>query len=251
MLGPALGGLLYAAGGARLAYGAAAALFVVAISSLSRVRRVVTAPERAADSVWESLGAGVRFLLGQPVVLGAMTLDLFSVLFGGAVALLPIFAAEILRVGPRGLGILQAAPAAGAVTMSLILTHHPPLRRAGRTLCIAVVGFGLSIIGFALSRSFPLSVTLLAMSGMFDMVSVVIRAMLLQVFTPAHLLGRVSAVNSIFIGSSNEIGAFESGVAAKLLGAVPAVIFGGTMTLLAVTATAWRVPELRKLERIR
>ena len=135
--------------------------------------------------------------------------------------------------------------------MSLVLTHRPPIKRAGRALLVAVAGFGLSIIGFGLSRSFLLSVALLAASGLFDMVSVVIRSTLLQVFTPPQLLGRVSAVNSIFIGSSNEIGAFESGVAAKLLGAVPAVLFGGAMTLIVVAVTSWRVPQLRHLREIR
>ena len=251
VVGPALGGLLYAFGSARLAYGVAASLFLVALACLAQVRRVVTPVEAKSETVWASLGVGVRFVLHQPVVLGALTLDMFSVLFGGAVALLPIFAAEILHVGPEGLGIMQAAPAAGAVAMSLVLTHRPPIRRAGRALFIAVAGFGLSIIGFGLSRSFVLSVALLVASGLFDMVSVVIRSTLLQVFTPAHLMGRVSAVNSIFIGSSNEIGAFESGVAAKLLGAVRAVVFGGAMTLLVVSATAWKVPPLRRLKEIR
>ena len=250
VLGPAAGGLLYAFGSARLAYGIGTALFLLGLLSLSRVNRVVVPRTPEESSVWSSLGVGVRFVLHQPVLLGAMTLDLFSVLFGGAVALLPIFAGEILRVGPQGLGVMQAAPAAGAVVMSLVLTHRPPMRRAGRALFIAVAGFGLTIIGFGLSRSFPLSVALLALSGMLDMVSVVIRSTLLQVFTPPHLLGRVSAVNSIFIGSSNEIGAFESGVAAKLLGAVPAVIFGGAMTLLVVAVTAWRLPPLRRLRKI-
>jgi MFS family permease len=251
VLGPAAGGLLYAFGSARLAYGVGTVLFLIGLASLSRVDRVVAPRTLEESSVWTSLGVGVRFVLHQPVLLGAMTLDLFSVLFGGAVALLPIFAAEILHVGPEGLGILQAAPAAGAVTMSLVLTHRPPMRRAGRALLIAVAGFGVTIIGFGLSRSFPLSVALLALSGMLDMVSVVIRSTLLQTFTPPHLLGRVSAVNSIFIGSSNEIGAFESGVAAKLLGAVRAVVFGGAMTLLVVAVTAWRLPPLRRLREIR
>ena len=251
VLGPALGGLLYAFGSARLAYGVAVSLFLVAVVCLAQVHRVVLAPVGETESVWESLGGGVRFVLHQPIVLGALTLDMFSVLFGGAVALLPIFAAEILHVGPQGLGIMQAAPAVGAVAMSLVLTHRPPIQRAGRALFIAVAGFGLSIIGFGLSRSFVLSVALLAASGLFDMVSVVIRSTLLQVFTPPHLMGRVSAVNSIFIGSSNEIGAFESGVAAKLLGAVRAVLFGGAMTLLVVSATAWKVPPLRRLREIR
>ena len=251
VVGPAMGGLLYGFGSARLAYGVAAGLHFVGLVCLAQVRRTVAPLVRGTDSVWDSLGIGIRFVLHQPVVLGAMALDMFSVLFGGAVALLPIFASEILHVGPEGLGIMQAAPAAGAVAMSLILTHRPPMKRAGRALFIAVAGFGLTIIGFGLSRSFVLSVALLAASGLFDMVSVVIRSTLLQVFTPTHLLGRVSAVNSIFIGSSNEIGAFESGVAAKLLGAVPAVVFGGAMTLLVVTVTAWRVAPLRKLREIR
>jgi hypothetical protein len=250
VLGPAAGGLLYAFGSARLAYGMSTMLCFVGLVALAQVHRAVVPASSDDTSVWESLGVGIRFVLQQPVLLGAMTLDLFSVLFGGAVALLPIFAGEILRVGPQGLGVMQAAPAAGAVAMSLVLTHRPPMRRAGRALLIAVAGFGLTIIGFGLSRSFALSVALLAASGMLDMVSVVIRSTLLQVFTPRHLLGRVSAVNSIFIGSSNEIGAFESGVAAKLLGAVPAVVFGGTMTLLVVAATAWRLPPLRKLRQI-
>ena len=250
VVGPALGGLLYGFGSARLAYGVASVLHLIGVLCLGQVQRTVIPVVEEHDSVWESLGVGIRFVLHQPVVLGAMALDMFSVLFGGAVALLPIFASEILHVGPQGLGIMQAAPAAGAVTMSLILTHRPPMKRAGRALFIAVAGFGLSIIGFGLSRSFLLSVVLLAASGLFDMISVVIRSTLLQVFTPQHLLGRVSAVNSIFIGSSNEIGAFESGVAAKLLGAVPSVLFGGTMTLIVVAATAWRVPQLRRLREI-
>ena len=251
VVGPALGGLLYGFGSARLAYGVASVLHLVGVVCLGQVRRTVLPVVERHDSVWESLGVGIRFVLHQPVVLGAMALDMFSVLFGGAVALLPIFAAEILHVGPQGLGIMQAAPAAGAVAMSLVLTHRPPMQRAGRALFVAVAGFGLSIIGFGLSRSFLLSVALLAASGLFDMISVVIRSTLLQVFTPQHLLGRVSAVNSIFIGSSNEIGAFESGVAAKVLGAVPAVLFGGAMTLFVVGVTALRVPELRRLREIR
>jgi MFS family permease len=251
VVGPALGGLLYGFGSARLAYGVGTVLHLAGVMCLGQVDRAVQPIIEASDSVWESLGIGVRFVLDQPVVLGAMALDMFSVLFGGAVALLPIFASEILRVGPQGLGVLQAAPAVGAVTMSLILTHRPPMKRAGRSLFIAVAGFGLTIIGFGLSRSFGLSIALLAASGAFDMVSVLIRSTLLQVFTPQHLLGRVTAVNSIFIGSSNEIGAFESGVTAKLLGTIPSVLFGGTMTLLVVAVTAWRVAPLRRLREIR
>ena len=161
----------------------------------------------------------------------ALTLDLFSVLLGGAEALLPVFADQILHVGPQGLGILRAAPAAGAVVASVYLAHRPPFKRAGTTLLYAVATFALCIVGFGLSRSFLLSLALLAISGMADNVSVLIRSTLLQVLTPAHLLGRVSSVNSIFVGSSNELGAFESGVAARLLGTVPSVVLGGLASL--------------------
>jgi hypothetical protein len=186
----------------------------------------------------------------QKVVLGALTLDLFSVLFGGAVALLPVFAAEILQVGPQGLGILRASPAVGAVLMSLVLAHRPPLKRAGRTLLVSVALFGMSMIGFGLSRDFLLSTALLALSGMADTVSVVVRSTLLQVMTPDHLLGRVASVNAIFIGSSNELGAFESGTAARLIGTVPSVVLGGVATLLVVAVIAIKVPPLRRLREI-
>ena len=197
----------------------------------------------------ESLRTGIRFVLREPVLLGAMTLDLFSVLLGGAEALLPVFADLILKAGPQGLGVLRAAPAAGAMAMSLYLAHRP-IRRAGRALLTAVAIFALCIIGFGLSRSFALSLALLAISGMADNVSVVIRSTLLQVLTPEHLLGRVSSVNAIFIGSSNELGAFESGVAARLLGTVTSVVLGGVASLSVVGIVAVRIPTLRKLEAI-
>jgi len=171
-------------------------------------------------------------------------------LLGGAEALLPVFAQEILRVGPQGLGILRAAPAAGASLMSLFLAHRPPFERAGRTLLLGVGTFALCIIGFGLSRNFYLSLALLAISGMADNLSVLIRSTLLQVLTPEHLLGRVSSVNAIFIGSSNEVGAFESGVTARLLGTVPAVLLGGFASLAVVGGIALRVPKLRRLRRI-
>jgi hypothetical protein len=161
-----------------------------------------------------------------------------------------VFASEILKVGPQGLGLLRAAPAAGAVTMGIFLAHRPPFRRAGRTMLLAVAVFALAIIGFGLSRSFYLSLGLLALSGMADNVSVVIRSTLIQLLTPTQMLGRVSAVNSIFIGSSNELGAFESGVAARLFGTVRAVVLGGSAALLVVGLTARLVPRLRNLGRI-
>jgi MFS family permease len=251
VVGPAIGGLVYGFGSARAAYSVDAALMGVAVLSLARVRHLPRAGQASDDSFLASLATGVRFVRSQPVILGALTLDLFSVLFGGAVALLPVFAAEILHVGPEGLGILRAAPAVGAVLMSLALAHRPPLRRAGRTMLVSVALFGLSMIGFGLSRSFPLSIALLWFSGMVDTVSVVVRSTLLQVMTPDHLLGRVSSVNALFIGSSNELGAFESGTAARLIGTVPSVVFGGLVTLGVVTATAVKVPSLRKLREIR
>jgi MFS family permease len=256
VVGPALGGLLYGFGDAAVAYGVDMALVAVALGAIVRLGRVqlpsVPIPTAVAadQSIGESLGAGIRFVRSEPVLLTALTLDLFSVFFGGATALLPIFAADILLVGPEGLGVLRAAPSVGAVVMSLVLAHSPPLRRSGAVLLVNVALFGLAMIGFGLSRGFLLSTVLLVISGAVDMVSVVIRSTLLQVSTPPELLGRVSSVNQIFIGSSNEIGAFESGVAARLLGTVPSVVFGGLMTLLVVGVTAWQVPELRKLGRL-
>jgi MFS family permease len=250
VVGPAIGGLIYGFGSARAAYGVDAALMGVGVLSLGLIRHASPRRVSSGESFLKSLATGLRFVRGQPVLLGALTLDLFSVLFGGAVALLPVFAAEILRVGPEGLGILRAAPAVGAVGMSLVLAHRPPLRRAGRTLLLSVAFFGLTMIGFGLSRDFLLSTTLLALSGMADTVSVVVRSTLLQVMTPDHLLGRVASVNAIFIGSSNELGAFESGTAARLVGTVASVVLGGLATLLVVGITAVKVPSLRRLREI-
>ena len=249
VVGPAIGGLVYGFGSATAAYGTGRGDHGGRCASLARMRHSPAASVVSTESVRESLTTGIRFVRSQPVILGALTLDLFSVLFGGAVALLPVFAAEILHVGPEGLGVLRAAPAVGAVLMSLVLAHLPPLRHAGRTLLVSVAVFGLSMIGFGLSRDFLLSIALLAASGMADTVSVVIRSTLLQVLTPDHLLGRVSAVNAIFIGSSNEIGAFESGTAARLIGTVPSVVLGGLATLVVVAVTAVKVPQLRRLRR--
>jgi MFS family permease len=248
--GPALGGVLYAFAGAPFAYALDTALMLIAVVAFVRVRHVPRPRLPAAVSVGRSLLEGIAYVRHQPVLLGAMTLDLFSVLFGGATALLPIFADEILRIGPQGLGVLRAAPAVGAVLVSLWLAHRPPVSRTGPVLLAVVAAFGLTMIGFGLSRSFPLSVALLVASGGVDMVSVNIRSMLLQMLVPEHLLGRVSSVNQIFIGSSNEIGAFESGVAARLVGAAPSVVLGGLLTLTVVGATAWAVPALRRLRAI-
>ncbi len=249
VVGPAAGGIIYGFSGARLAYIVetvlcAIALFLFAQIAYTRLPAVVT-----EMTIGENLTVGIRFLMTQPELLGAQLLDLFSVLFGGAPALLPIFASEILHVGPQGLGILRAAPAAGAVLISVLLVHRR-MRKAGPMLFICVAAFGACWILFALSRWFWISLALLVISGMLDNVSVVIRSTLLTLRTPPHLLGRVSAVNQIFIGSSNEIGSFESGVAAKLLGTVRSVIFGGLITLGIVGVTAWRIPPLRRLDEL-
>jgi hypothetical protein len=244
--GPAVGGMLYGFSGPALAYAiviVAMALSLAAMAAVSHRER----PQPPEMPVSESLTIGIRFLWREPLLLGAMSLDLFAVLFGGAVALLPAFA-KLLDAGPEGLGFLRAAPAAGSILTGMWIAHRPPMRRAGAAIFVSVAGFGLCMIGFALSRQFWISWALLFTSGIFDNVSVVIRSTLIQTRTPEHLLGRVSAVNQIFIGSSNEIGAFESGLAARLLGVVPSVIFGGCMTLLVVAITAWRAPELRKLD---
>ena len=249
VMGPALGGVLYGFFNASAAYAAEAALCLVGLVLFMRIaytRRPAVAQE---GTIGENLTIGIRFLLKQKQLLGAQILDLFSVLFGGAPALLPIFAAEILRVGPQGLGVLRAAPAAGAVLMSVFLAHRK-LRRAGPTLLVCVGGFGLCWIFFALSHTFWISLILLAISGMLDSVSVVIRSTLITLRTPEHLLGRVSAVNQIFIGSSNEIGSFESGLAARFLGAVNSVLLGGCVTLGVVGVTALTVPALRELDEL-
>jgi MFS family permease len=248
--GPAAGGLLYGAAGPAAAYGAVIAgmlLSLVFMSSVAHRSRPVAPQDEMPLS--ESLQIGIRFLIGEPVLLAAMTLDLFAVLFGGAVALLPAFA-SLLDAGPEGLGLLRAAPAIGSIGMGVWLAHRAPIRRAGRSLLACVAAFGVCMLLFAWSRQFWVSFVVLVASGVFDNVSVVIRSTLLQTRTPEHLLGRVSAVNQIFIGSSNEIGAFESGLAARLLGVVPSVVFGGCMTLITVAMTAWRAPKLRELREL-
>jgi MFS family permease len=250
VVGPAVGGLVYAWRGPVVAHGIVMSLLLTGGIGMLFIRYAPKPPLPRTGSIFTSLGEGLRFVFSQRVLLGAISLDLFAVLFGGAVAVLPVFAKEILRTGPQGLGVLRAAPAVGSVFMGLAMAHLPPMRRAGRTLLICVAAFGVTMIAFALSRSFLLSLLLLAASGAVDNVSVVLRSTLLQMVTPAHMLGRVSSVNQLFIGSSNEIGAFESGLAARLLGLVPSVVFGGCMTLLVVASTAWRVPELRKMDRI-
>ncbi|WP_074867923.1 MFS transporter [Lysobacter enzymogenes] len=248
VLGPALGGVLVAWGGKTSAYLVAAAFALAGAIAIITLRVTEPPPPAECAPVFQSIGEGLRFVFNNQVVLGAQALDMFSVLFGGAVALLPAFIHDVLHYGPEALGVLRAAPAAGAVMMGLWLARHPPQKHAGRLLLWAVAGFGLCIIGFALSREFWLSALMLMLSGMCDGVSVVLRSTILQLSTPDEMRGRVSSINGIFIGSSNELGAFESGLAAKLMGLVPSVIFGGCMTLAVVGATAKLAPKLRRLD---
>jgi len=246
--GPSLGGLLCGFGSAGLAYAVECLFMVFAVAALYQVAPRPRTP--SSTTILKSLGEGVAFVFSHRLVLSALTLDLFAVLFGGAVALLPIFAADILHAGAQGLGVLRTAQSLGAVTMGFWLAHHPPTRRAGKVLLLCVAGFGLCWIGFALSTTLWLSLAILAFSGAMDNVSVVLRGTLVQTLTPMDMMGRVQAVNAFFIGSSNELGGFESGLTARLLGVVPSVVLGGLATLGVVGVTAWRVPELRRMKRI-
>jgi len=246
ILGPALGGLLYAAG-ATAVYGAAGALFLAAslFLFLVRIERFERKPEPIS---LESVFAGIAFIRSRPDILGAMTIDLFAVLFGGATALLPIYARDILMTGPWGLGLLRSAPAVGALAMSLALAGRPLRRRVGRTMFGAVTVFGIATIVFGLSSSFPLSLASLAVLGAADVISVVIRHSLVQIETPDEMRGRVSAVNSLFIGTSNQLGEFESGVTAAWFGVVPAVLIGGIGTIMVVIIAIHLFPQLGKTD---
>lgn len=247
VIGPALGGLLVGFASKTMAYALASALCAGA-ATVMLLLKVNEPTAQDSPPVFKSIGEGLRFVWGNQIVFGAQMLDMFAVLFGGAVALLPAFIQDVYHMGPEALGIMRAAPAVGAIATGLWLTRHPINRHAGRWLLAAVAGFGLCMIGFALSPYFWLAVALLMVSGVLDGISVVTRQTILQLATPDGMRGRVSAINGIFIGSSNELGAFESGVAAKLLGLVPSVMFGGMMTIGIVAATAKLAPKLRDLE---
>ena len=246
--GAAVGGVLVGWAGTAAAYATAAMLALVA--GIALIVMQVSEPKNEGERapIFSSIGEGLRFVFSKQIVLGALALDMFAVLFGGAVAMLPAFITDVLHRGPEALGILRAAPALGAVCVGLWMVRHPPGRHAGRLLLLAVAGFGLCIIGFGLSRHFWLSVAFLLLSGVFDGVSVVLRSTILQLATPDHMRGRVSSINGIFIGSSNELGAFYSGGMARLLGLVPAVVLGGFVTLGVVGITAWKAPKLRRLD---
>lgn len=247
VLGPALGGLLVGFANKTTAYSIAALLCLGAAIALYLLK-IKEPPKPISTPVFESIAQGLRFVFSNQIILGAMSLDMFAVLFGGAVAMLPAFIQDVYHIGPEGLGILRAAPAAGAIATGLWLSRHPINLHAGRWLLAAVAGFGICIIGFALTVHIWIAGLLLLVSGVFDGISVVLRTTILQLTTPDDMRGRVSAINGVFIGSSNELGAFESGVTARLMGLVPSVIFGGLMTLSVVGLTAKFAPKLRKLE---
>jgi MFS family permease len=263
--GPALGGLLWvlygvsdggpagAASGARsgasLVYAVSAVSALGALAALAAMR-IRTGRQEAGELSWKTLLAGVRFVRSKRLLLGSISLDLFAVFLGGAVALLPVYAHDILKVGPLGLGLLRSAPAVGAALMAAVIARWPLRRRAGSRMMVCVFGFGVATVVFGLSKSFALSMASLAILGALDNVSVVVRLTLEQIATPQPMRGRVSAVNMMFIGASNELGDFESGVTAQLFGTVPAVVAGGIGTCVVVALWSWLFPELRKIDRL-
>ncbi|MGH9486745.1 MAG: MFS transporter [Terriglobales bacterium] len=250
IVGPGLGGLIYGwAGGAAAVYALATGAYVAAFALTFAIATRTGRMEKKAATL-ETLLAGFRYVRENQIILGTISLDLFAVLLGGAVALLPIFASSILHTGVRGLGMLRAAPSLGAMVMAIVLAFHPIQRRAGKLMLACVALFGLTITGFGLSRNLELSLLLLVAMGAADMVSVVVRQTVVQLQTPAHMRGRVSAINALFIGSSNQLGEFESGLTAQWWGAVPATVVGGLGTL-AVVAGWWKAfPGLRNLEEL-
>lgn len=247
--GPALGGFLYAWVGPKTALEIVLALMAIACVFAFQMGRKPPTPSTQSEPLFQSLFSGFRFVFANQVLLGALLLDMFAVLFGGVTAILPVFA-EMMGLGPVGLGWLRAAPAMGAILMALYQTSVKPPENVGRRLFVVVTVFGICMILFAFSKVFWLSMALLILAGMADNVSVILRHSIVQAFTPDAMRGRVSAINGIFIGSSNELGAFESGLAARAFGTVPSVVLGGCVTLLTVGWVAWRFPELRRLKKV-
>ena len=248
IVGPALGGFIYVAGPG-VVYGISSVLFLIAAVLMWRLR-LERPPQKREPATFRTLFAGIGFIRRRPVVLGAISLDLFAVLLGGATALLPVFARDILHTGPWGLGLLRAAPAVGALVMSLWLIRRPLTRRVGHTMFYSVAGFGLATLVFAVSTSFLLSLAALFALGALDMISMVIRGSLVQLETPDEMRGRVSAVNAIFINTSNQLGEFESGITAQWFGTVTATVIGGIGTLIVVALWMYWFPALRERERL-
>lgn len=250
ILGPALGGIIYAASrGPSTVYAVAMVMAIVALSCTLRIKTEERARAREPVNLTTVL-AGLRYIWREKVVLGSISLDLFAVFLGGAVALLPVYAKEILKTGPWGLGLLRTAPGVGAAAMAIFLAHRPLRRKAGLTMLLCVGGFGLFTILFGLSHSLVLSLIALFLVGATDMVSVIVRAVLIQVATPDEMRGRVNAVDMVFIGASNEFGEFESGLTAQWFGTAPAVVLGGIGTIVVTALWAWTFPELRKVEQV-
>jgi MFS family permease len=248
IFGPAAGGIAIAIIGIPATYAAIAVLLGVSTVCLWTVApKPIPAPVEG-EPFRSSLLGGIRYVARTPALLGSMALDLFAVFFGGAIALLPIFATDVLHVGSVGLGVLRTAPSVGALVVLLVAARRPPSRNAGRILLLCVAGFGLSMITFGLSTVFVVSLVALFVAGLTDGVSVVIRLTIQRVLSPERIRGRVASVNWVFVGASNELGAFESGIAARLFGAVTSVVAGGVLTLAVVGATAWLVPSLRRLD---
>jgi MFS family permease len=245
ILGPSMGGILYALFRGPSAVYIAATL--TAIGAFFSTLRIKTSPRPPSEPMtFQTVFAGLRFIWREKLILGAISLDLFAVLLGGAVALLPVYARAILHTGPWGLGLLRTAPGVGASIMAVLLAHRPLRGRAGVTLLWSVAGFGIFTILFGVSRSLVLSLAALLLLGASDMISVIIRATLVQLRTPDEMRGRVTAVDMVFIGTSNEFGQFESGLTAQWFGTVPAVVLGGVGTLVVIALWAWLFPELRK-----
>lgn len=250
ILGPSLGGLIYAVAKGPAAVYTASMLAAAGAAFLMSQVKLRSRPRPREPVSLKSVLAGLRYIREKKIILGSISLDLFAVLLGGAVALLPVFASEVLRTGPWGLGLLRASPAIGAGGMALLLAHRPFRSRAGVTMLWCVAGFGAFTVLFGISRSLVLSMAALILVGCMDMVNVVVRSTLVQLATPDEMRGRVSAVEMIFVGASNEIGQFESGLTAQWFGAVPAVIMGGVGTLLITALWAWNFPELRRVEKL-
>jgi MFS family permease len=250
ILGPSIGGLLYAfSRGPTAVYATALFASVLAVITTFRIQ-THAGPRVRGPYTLQTVMAGFRYIWSHKLVLGSISLDLFAVLLGGAVALLPVYAKEILRTGPWGLGLLRSAPGIGAGVMALLLAYRPIRKRAGATMLWCVAGFGVFTMVFGFSRSLLLSLVSLFFVGAADMVSVVVRGVLIQIETPDEMRGRVNAVDMIFIGASNELGEFESGLAAQWLGAVPAVVLGGVGTILVTVLWAWMFPELRNADKL-
>jgi MFS family permease len=248
ILWPAAGGIAIALVGIATTYALIAALLAISTVCLATISSKPSPPPIEGEPMLDSLLGGIRYVRRTPALVGSMALDLFAVFFGGAIALLPIYATDILHVGSVGLGVLRTAPSIGALLVMLIATRRPPNRHAGLTLLTCVAGFGLSMIVFGLSTVFAVSLVALFLAGVTDGVSMIIRSTILRVLSPERIRGRVASVNWVFIGASNELGAFESGVAARFFGTVPSVVGGGLLTLAVVGATAWLVPTLRRLD---